>query len=88
MPIRRVFGASVFGLREKVDMPRPGDTRAAHFQVRVFDPAWRVVYGPALRTTLRAAVWLNQMQFQTVRRYLTLVFVTLIALLILVAAWR
>ena len=54
----------------------------------MFDPAWRVVYGPALRTTLRASVWLNQMQFQTVRRYLTLVFVTLIALLILVAAWR
>jgi formate hydrogenlyase subunit 3/multisubunit Na+/H+ antiporter MnhD subunit len=88
MPIRRVFGASVFGLREKVDMPRPGETRAAHFQVRVFDPAWRFIYGPAMRTTLRAAIWLNQMQFQTVRWYLTLVFVTLIALLILVAAWR
>jgi NADH:ubiquinone oxidoreductase subunit 5 (subunit L)/multisubunit Na+/H+ antiporter MnhA subunit len=52
MPIRRVFGASVFGLREKVDMPRPGETRAAHFQVRVFDPAWRFIYGPAMRTTL------------------------------------
>ncbi len=88
MPIRRVFGASVFGLRQKVDMPRPGDPRAAHFQVRVLDPAWRIVYGPALRTTMRAAVFLNQMQFQTIRRYLTLVFATLIALLILVAAWR
>ena len=88
MPIRRVFGASIFGLRETVDMPRPGEMRAAHFRLRVFDPAWQFVYGPALRTTLRAGVWLNQMQFQTVRRYLTLVFVTLIALLVLVVAWR
>jgi NADH:ubiquinone oxidoreductase subunit 5 (subunit L)/multisubunit Na+/H+ antiporter MnhA subunit len=88
MPIRRVFGASVFGLRQKVDMPGPGEARAAHFQVRVLDPAWRVIYGPALRTTMRASLWINAMQFQTVRRYLTLVFVTLIALLILVAAWR
>jgi NADH:ubiquinone oxidoreductase subunit 5 (subunit L)/multisubunit Na+/H+ antiporter MnhA subunit len=88
MPIRRVFGASVFGLREKVGMPRPGEMRAAHFQVRVFDPAWRLVYGPSMRATLRATIWLNQMQFQTVRWYLTLVFVTLISLLMLVAAWR
>jgi hypothetical protein len=33
-------------------------------------------------------VTLNQMQFLTIRRYLTLVFCTLIALLVLVAAWR
>ena len=88
MPIRRVFGASVFGLREKVDMPRPGETRAAHFQLRVLDPAWRFIYGPTMRVTARAAVALNRFQFLTVRQYLTLVFATLIALLILVAAWR
>ena len=28
MPIRRVFGTVVFGVREHVDMPRPGEMRA------------------------------------------------------------
>src|SRR5216684_2293938 len=34
MPIRRVFGSTVFMVREKVDMPRPGDSRASHFHVK------------------------------------------------------
>jgi hydrogenase-4 component B len=88
MPIRRVFGATVFLVRETVDMPGPGDTRAAHFQVKVFDPAWRYVYGPASRLVMRAAGNLNRFQFLTIRRYLTLVFVTLVLLLLVVAAWR
>ena len=88
MPIRRVFGASVFMVRERVDMPRPGEQRAAHFHVKVFDPAWRHVYGPLARAVVRAATTLNQLQFLTIRRYLTLVFSALIVLLIVVAAWR
>jgi len=87
MPIRRVFGASVFGVREKVDMPQPGDVRAGHFQVKVFDPAWQFVYGPLARAVRRASAVLNQLQFLTIRRYLTLVFSALILLLLLVAAW-
>jgi len=35
MPIRRVFGSTVFMVREKVDMPRPGESRASHFHVKV-----------------------------------------------------
>jgi formate hydrogenlyase subunit 3/multisubunit Na+/H+ antiporter MnhD subunit len=88
MPIRRVFGATVFGVREKLDMPRPGETRAARFHVRVLDPAWRFAYGPVARAVLKLAVVLNQLQFLTIRRYLTLVFGTLIILLLVVAAWR
>jgi formate hydrogenlyase subunit 3/multisubunit Na+/H+ antiporter MnhD subunit len=88
MPIRRVFGATVFGVREKVDMPRPGETRAARFHVKVLDPAWRFAYGPVARAVLRLAGVLNQLQFLTIRRYLTLVFSTLIILLLVVAAWR
>jgi hypothetical protein len=87
MPIRRVFGASVFGVRERVDMPQPGDVRAGHFQVKVFDPAWQFAYGPLVRAVRRASAVLNQLQFLTIRRYLTLVFSALIALLLLVAAW-
>jgi NADH:ubiquinone oxidoreductase subunit 5 (subunit L)/multisubunit Na+/H+ antiporter MnhA subunit len=88
MPIRRVFGTTVFLVREKVDMPRPGETRAAHFHVKVIDPVWRFAYGPAARAVLRTAGVLNQLQFLTIRRYLTLVFATLVILLMVVAAWR
>ena len=88
MPIRRVFGTTVFLVRERVDMPRPGETRAARFHVKVLDPAWRYCYGPAARGVLKAAAALNQLQFLTIRRYLTLVFATLVLLLLVVAAWR
>lgn len=88
MPIRRVFAAAVFGVIERVDMPLPGEMRAGHFQVRVRDPAWRFIYGPLARSVARSAHWLNRMQFLTVRSYLTLVFLALIGLLLVVAAWR
>ncbi len=88
MPIRRVFGSVVFGVHERLDMPPPGETRAGHFAVRVIDPAWRYGYGPLARGVAAAALRLNQLQFLTIRRYLTLVFCALILLLIVVAAWR
>jgi len=88
MPIRRVFGATVFAVTEKVDMPRPGETRAARFQLKVSDPAWRFGYGPVARLVGNAATRLNFLQFLTIRRYLTLTFSALIVLLIVVAAWR
>jgi hydrogenase-4 component B len=88
MPIRRVFGATVFQVQEKVDMPAPGDNRPARFQVRVFDPAWRFAYGPLARFVAATAGRLNVLQFLTIRRYLTLTFSALIVLLLVVAAWR
>ncbi|MBM3526479.1 MAG: hydrogenase 4 subunit B [Alphaproteobacteria bacterium] len=88
MPIRRVFGATAFIVRESVDMPRPGDTRPARFRIKVIDPAWRLIYGPTARAALKVALALNRFQFLTIRRYLTLVFGTLVILLLVVAAWR
>jgi hypothetical protein len=88
MPIRRVFGTTVFQVREKVDMPRPGETRAGRFHVKVFDPAWRMVYGPLARSVWKAAAKLNGLQFLTIRQYLTLTVSTLILLLLAVAVWR
>jgi formate hydrogenlyase subunit 3/multisubunit Na+/H+ antiporter MnhD subunit len=88
MPIRRVFGAVVFRVHEKLDMPRPGEMRAGHFHVRVLDPAWRYAYGPLARGVAATALKLNRLQFLTIRRYLTLVFCALIVLLLVVAAWR
>ncbi len=88
MPLRRVFGSTVFLVREKVVVPRPGESRAAYFHVKILDPAWRYIYGPLARAVLRASATLNQLQFLTIRRYLTLVFATLVLLLLVVAAWR
>ena len=88
MPIRRVFGATVFFVSEKVEMPRPGETRAARFHVKVFDPAWRLAYGPLARAVWTSAVRLNRLQFLTIRQYLTLTVSTLVLLLLAVALWR
>lgn len=88
MPIRRVFGTSVFEVHERFDMPQPGEMRAAHYHVKVFDPAWRMGYGPLARCVLRLAAKLNRLQFLTIRSYLTLTFSALIILLLVVAAWR
>jgi len=88
MPIRRVFGTTIFHVRESLDMPRPGETRSGHYHLKVIDPAWRWFYGPAARGVLRASAKLNWLQFLTIRRYLTLVFATLVLLLLVVAAWR
>jgi formate hydrogenlyase subunit 3/multisubunit Na+/H+ antiporter MnhD subunit len=87
MPIRRVFGTTVFDVHERIDMPRPGETRAGNFQLKVFDPAWRMAYGPLTRLVDAAANRLNALQFLTIRSYLTLTFSALIVLLVVVAAW-
>jgi hydrogenase-4 component B len=83
-----VFGTVVFDVRERVDMPRPGEMRAGSFHLRVLDPAWRFAYGPIARTVGTVATRLNRLQFLTIRSYLTLVFSTLILLLVMVALWR
>jgi hypothetical protein len=88
MPIRRVFGATVFQVCEKVDMPLPGETRPARFHVKVFDPAWRIAYGPLARLVWRTSQRLNGLQFLTIRQYLTLTVSTLILLLVAVVLWR
>jgi hydrogenase-4 component B len=87
-PIRRVFGAVVFGVYERLDMPAPGDMRIGHFQTRLADPAWRLIYGPIARRVTRIAGRLNRLQFLTIRNYLSLVFAALLMLLLVVAAWR
>jgi hypothetical protein len=88
MPIRRVFGTSVFLVHETADMPRPGETRAARFHVKVFDPAWRRAYGPLARAVWTIADKLNGLQFLTIHQYLTLTVSTLILLMLTVALWR
>ncbi len=84
-PIRRTFGASVFRARDHVDMPEPGDIRPARFRMSWIDPAWHLIFTPIGRAVDRLADLVNPLQFLTIRRYLTLMFMALVALLILVA---
>jgi len=86
-PIRRVFGTTVFGAREHGEMPPPGDMRPARFVVDMRDYAWDALYAPVVASVLRTADTLNYLQFQTIRRYLFLVFLALVLLLLVLAIW-
>ncbi|MBL8663328.1 MAG: hydrogenase 4 subunit B [Candidatus Odyssella sp.] len=87
-PIRRVFGTHVFAARERVDMPAPGDTRPGRFRARVHDLVWDRVYAPVAKAVEYGARRLNPLQALTIRRYLSLVFFSLILMLAVLAIWR
>ena len=87
-PIRRVFGTVVFHAREEVEIPPPGDTRAARLHVRLRDIPWDALYLPAAALVTYAAERLNSMQFLTIRGYLTVVFGALVALLMVLSIWQ
>lgn len=86
-PIRRVF-APLVAARENVVMPPPGDPSAARHAVRTTDLAWRHVYAPLIAAVGMIADRANALQFLTIRRYLSLVFGTLILLLLGLAIWN
>jgi formate hydrogenlyase subunit 3/multisubunit Na+/H+ antiporter MnhD subunit len=85
-PIRRVFSV-VFDAGEDVTMPAPGDTTAARLTVRLRDLAWEMLYVPVGGAIWFASEKLNYLQFLTIRSYLSLVFVALLALLLGVSIW-
>lgn len=86
-PVRRVFGTPVFHARERVDMPAPGDLRPARFIVEWHDLVWEGIYLPIVGAVGFAAEKLNHLQFLTIRRYLSLVFLALVFLLLVLALW-
>jgi formate hydrogenlyase subunit 3/multisubunit Na+/H+ antiporter MnhD subunit len=86
-PIRRVFGTLVFQAREHVEMPPPGSLQPARLTVVVRDLVWDGIYAPIAGIVGFAADRLNILQFLTIRRYLTLVFLALVTLLLVLAIW-
>jgi NADH:ubiquinone oxidoreductase subunit 5 (subunit L)/multisubunit Na+/H+ antiporter MnhA subunit len=86
-PIRRVFGTLVFRARERVEMPPPGDRRAARLHVEMRDLVWDALYAPVADAVNFTATRLNRFQFLTIRRYLSLVFLALVGLLLVLAIW-
>jgi hydrogenase-4 component B len=87
-PIRRVFGAVVFGSREIVTMPGPGSMAPARIEKHIHDPAWETFYVPIAAVVGATANWMNILQFLTIRRYLAFVFIALILLLLVLALWQ
>jgi hydrogenase-4 component B len=86
-PIRRVFGAVAFVARERIDMPLPGETRPARFELRLSDRIWDALYGPLVRLVEGASLRLDRLQFLTIRQYLGVVFGALVTLLVVLASW-
>jgi len=86
-PIRRSFGP-VVAARETVFMPPPGDPSAARHAASTTDLAWRHLYTPLIALVGALATRANSLQFLTIRRYLSLVFGTLILLLVGLATWN
>ena len=86
-PIRRVFGSVVFVVSERIDMPEPGDTRPARFELTLQDRIWDLLYAPIANGVERVAAQLNRLQFLTIRQYLSVVFGALVALLVVLASW-
>jgi hydrogenase-4 component B len=87
-PIRRVFGSSVFRARERVRMPPPGDGRPARLVVTLHDLVWELLFEPIARAVTFVAGRMNQLQFLTIRQYLSVVFGALVVLLLVLASWQ
>ena len=74
-----MFGTLVFRAREQVEMPPPGDHAAgAARRSTSRDLIWDALYAPIAVAVDFAADRLNRLQFLTIRRYLSLVFVALV----------
>jgi hydrogenase-4 component B len=86
-PIRRVFGGVAFVARERIDMPGPGETRSARFDLTLSDRIWDAVYQPLVGIVERASLKLNRLQFLSIRQYLGVVFGALVTLLVVLASW-
>jgi hydrogenase-4 component B len=86
-PIRRVFGTLMFHARDHVTMPPPGDTRPARLRIELHDLIWEGMYQPIASAVERSSERLNYLQFLTIRQYLSLVFGTLVTLLLVLAIW-
>ncbi|KIZ36742.1 MULTISPECIES: hydrogenase 4 subunit B [Rhodopseudomonas] len=86
-PIRRVFGTLLFRAADHVTMPAPGDGAPARLRIELHDLAWERIYRPLVGAVGYTANRLNQMQLLTIRGYLSLVFATLVTLLLVLAIW-
>ena len=86
-PIRRVFGGFAFRAREQVYIPPPGQMQPAQLHVSMRDLVWDALYAPIDGVVAFAADRLNRVQSWTIRAYLTMVFGSVVLLLMVLAVW-
>ena len=86
-PIRRVFANTGISTSETVEMPPPDSLAPAKFTLQIRDAVWHWAYAPLALAIDFAAGVLNHLQFLTIRRYLSLVFASLVFLLLVLATW-
>ncbi|HEY8161965.1 MAG TPA: hydrogenase 4 subunit B [Methylocystis sp.] len=84
-PIRRTLGVIAFSARERLDMPLPGETRAARFSVLIQDRIFNLLYLPIRSAVSYVSGRLNGLNFLSIQEYLALVFAALVLLLVGVA---
>ncbi|TCZ60957.1 proton-conducting transporter transmembrane domain-containing protein [Roseicella aquatilis] len=84
-PLRRMLGESLLAAHEAVDMPRPGETRAATHRAGFRDPAFALLLAPAAALRERLSIQAERLRDFTIRRCLSLSFATLVGLLALLA---
>lgn len=86
-PIRRIFARSIFGARESVTMPPPGDMAPARIVVTSRDPAWAFLFTPVMRLADKTGARFNMLRRLPIRGHLAVVFGTLVLLLAVLASW-
>jgi tRNA A58 N-methylase Trm61 len=69
-------------------MPKPGDTAVAKLRLELHDTVWEALYLPVINVVEATTDRLNKLQFLTIRNYLTIVFASLVLLLIIVGTLR
>ncbi|WP_135468020.1 proton-conducting transporter transmembrane domain-containing protein [Crenalkalicoccus roseus] len=84
-PLRRMLGEALLRARERVDMPEPGETRPARHAAGFRDPSLPLLLAPAAWLRERLADQGERLRHLTIRRWLSLSFATLVALLALLA---
>lgn len=87
-PIRRVLGTILMRAREEVVMPAPGDSAPARHTVHSQDLIWEGIYLRLNRAVNATAARANRLQFLSIRRYLSLVMISLVGLLLVLTLWN
>ena len=87
-PIRRAFGTAIFRASDVVEMPPPGSTAPARIRHSRIDPVWDGLYAPLVGFVWRLADRLNFLQFLSIRRFMSFVFLALVFLLLVLAVWH
>lgn len=87
-PVRRVLGTILLRAREEVLMPPPGDMSPARHMVHVKDLIWDGIYEQVSWAINTIATRMNRLQFLTIRRYLSLVMMSLVLLLLALTIWN